>query len=204
MYVPTYFAENNLETVFSFMEDHSFALLVSDLAGTPFASHLPLLLDRTSGTHGTLVGHVARANPQWEHADGRSVLAIFSGPHAYVSPTWYESEGTVPTWNYAAVHAAGTFRVIHDESHVLRVIASTVETYERSMPRPWQFDSDSASVRQLLEGIVAFRIEIVRLEGKFKLGQNHTKERRQKVISGLTGTGCPSGAAVASMMQGTF
>src|SRR5262245_55708329 len=106
MYIPTAFAETDPGTLFGFIEAYSFGLLVSTHQGGPFASHLPLLLEREAGPHGTLLGHMARANPQWHDLDGQEVLAVFSGPHAYVSPTWYESEQVVPTWNYVAVHAS--------------------------------------------------------------------------------------------------
>src|SRR5262245_40652328 len=98
MYIPAAFAESDLTTLHDFVEQHSFGLLVSQVEGLPFATHLPFLLERTSGPLGTLVCHVARANPQWQEAAGQTVLAIFSGPHVYVSPTWYESEQVVPTW----------------------------------------------------------------------------------------------------------
>src|SRR4051812_36029868 len=102
MYVPTAFAETDPAKLHDFIEAHSFGLLVSAPGGVPVATHLPLLLERSTGPHGCLVGHVARANPQWEGLDGKPVLAVFSGPHAYVSPAWYESENVVPTWNYVA------------------------------------------------------------------------------------------------------
>src|SRR4051812_5840105 len=108
MYVPAAFAEPDRGRLHEFIEAYSFGLLVSSHRG-PFATHLPFLLDRTAGPHGTLVGHMARANPQWHDLDGREVLAVFSGPHAYVSPSWYEADDVVPTWNYVAVHARGTF-----------------------------------------------------------------------------------------------
>src|SRR5438445_13331101 len=107
MYIPAHFLESDLPTLHEFIERNSFGLLVSQCDGSPFASHLPFLLERSSGSRGTLVGHMARANPQWEQASGQRVLAVFSGPHAYISPTWYEADAVVPTWNYAAVHVTG-------------------------------------------------------------------------------------------------
>jgi transcriptional regulator len=99
MYVPTAFAETDEDKLHQFIETYSFGLLVSTHGGEPFATHLPFILDRHAGSHGTLVGHMARANPHWHDLEGQMVLAIFSGPHAYISPTWYESENVVPTWN---------------------------------------------------------------------------------------------------------
>ena len=114
MYVPTAFAETDEGKLHEFMQAYSFGLLVSTHGGEPFATHLPFLLDRNAGPHGTLVGHMARANPHWHDLEGQTVLAVFSGPHAYISPTWYESENVVPTWNYVAVHAYGICRLVND------------------------------------------------------------------------------------------
>src|SRR5205807_1335826 len=112
MYIPAAFAEPDLRKLHDFIERHSFGMLVSSVDGAPFATHLPFLLDRDGGPHGTLIGHMARANPHWREAAGQTGLAIFSGPHAYVSPSWYEAEQVVPTWNYTAVHASGRIQVI--------------------------------------------------------------------------------------------
>ena len=137
MYIPTSFAVTDQTKLHDFIEQNSFGLLVSQVDGLPFASHLPLLLERQTGPHGCLIGHMARANPQWKHAGGQTALAIFSGPHAYISPTWYESEQVVPTWNYVAVHVYGPVQVI-DDRHALRdIVEKTVQVYERAMPRPW-------------------------------------------------------------------
>ena len=122
MYIPAAFAETDLTRLHDFIEQNSFGLLVSQVDGLPFASHLPFLLERTAGPHGTLVGHMARANPQWREAGGQTALAIFSGPHAYISPTWYEAEQVVPTWNYTAVHAYGRVQIIEDEDALLEIV----------------------------------------------------------------------------------
>ena len=201
MYVPSSFARTDPAELFAFIEAHSFGLLVSTRDGAPFASHLPLLLDRRAGPHGTLVGHMARANPQWRDLDGRPVLAVFSGPHAYVSPSWYGAEGVVPTWNYVAVHATGTFRVTDDPDEVTAIVADTVETYERGMPTPWRLDAGAEYVRRLADGIVGFRVAVERLEGKWKLSQNHPAERREKVAAALAAAGDPDARAVARLMR---
>jgi len=104
MYIQSNFVETDQHKLHDFIERQSFVTLVSNDGGEPVASHLPLLLDRDHGPHGRLIGHMARANPQWQSADNQSVLAIFHGPHAYISPTWYEAVNVVPTWNYVAVH----------------------------------------------------------------------------------------------------
>src|SRR5262249_3474684 len=156
-----------------FIEQNSFGLLVSQVEGVPFATHLPLLLERSAGPHGTLVGHTARANPQWRQAAGQTVLAIFPGPHAYVSPTWDQAEQVVPTRTYTAVHAYGRAQVVEDEGALLEIVRRTVRAYERAMPRPWSFDPSGPFVGRLLAQVVGFRIEVERIEGKWKLSQNH-------------------------------
>jgi transcriptional regulator len=202
MYIPAAFAERDLTRLHDFIERHSFGLLVSQVDALPFASHLPFLLDRTAGPHGALVGHMARANPQWREADGQTVLAIFSGPHAYISPTWYEAEQVVPTWNYTAVHAYGRVQIIEDESALLEIVQETVRLYERTMPRPWSFDGSGTFAEQMLTQIVGFRIEIDKIEGKWKLSQNQPVERRKKVIRALQRRqGDENAEAVAAMMR---
>src|SRR5438477_8374293 len=160
MYVPPHFAESDPAALHAFVERHSFGLLVSQVGGVPFASHLPLLLDRAAGPHGTLVGHMARANPQWRELAGQTALAVFSGPHAYVSPTWYEAENVVPTWNYVAVHAYGSCRLVEDPEALARILTATVGTYEQSMPNPWLLDASTDYFKKVVRGIVGFRIEI--------------------------------------------
>jgi transcriptional regulator len=201
MYLPAAFAEPDLTKLHNFIEQNSFGLLVSQVDGVPFATHLPLLLERTAGPHGTLVGYMARANPQWQEAAGQMALAIFSGPHAYVSPTWYEAEQVVPTWNYTAVHAHGRVQVIDDEGALLGIVRETVRVYEQAMPQPWSFDGSSTFVDRLLAQIVGFRSEVEKIDGKGKLNQNHPVERRQKVVRALQQRGGENAQAVAAMMQ---
>ncbi len=200
MYIPAVFAESNLAKLHDFIEGNSFGVLVSQVDGAPFASHLPFLLDRTSGAHGALIGHMARANPQWQQAHGQNVLAIFSGPHVYVSPTWYEAESVVPTWNYVAVHVYGRLRVIEEPAALLKIVKDSVSFYEGSMPRPWTLNGPSDFVERLLRQIVGFRMEITRLEGKWKLNQNQPEERRAKVALALQEKPDEDSQAIAAMM----
>ncbi len=131
MYIPAAFNETDPEKLFDTIEQYSFGMLVSQADGVPLVSHLPILLDRTHAPHGCLIGHLARANPQWEQAEGQAALAVFSGPHAYISPSWYQSENVVPTWNYVAVHAYGTFRAIHDRDALLEIVGQYVSIFSR-------------------------------------------------------------------------
>jgi transcriptional regulator len=201
MYMPAAFAEYDLTKLHDFVEQNSFGLLVSNVDGLPFATHLPFLLERDTGRHGTLVGHLARANPQWTEANGQSVLAIFSGPHAYVSPTWYEVEQVVPTWNYVVVHVYGQIQFIEDEPSLLQIVQRSVRFYEQGMPRPWSFDASTTFMKRMLGQIVGFRIEIEKIEGKWKLNQNHPVERRRKVIAALRQQGDENSRTLAALME---
>lgn len=204
MYVPPHFAESDPGVLHEFIERHSFGLLVSQHGGEPFATHLPLLLDRAAGPHGTLIGHVARANPHWRDLAGQTALVVFGGPHAYVSPSWYEAENMVPTWNYAAVHAYGRAELVEERGALLEIVRRSVETYEAAMPRPWVLDTASTVVDRLLAQIVGFRIEISRLEGKWKLNQNHPAERRGRVIRALEAQGGEDAVGIAELMKRTL
>ncbi len=200
MYIPAVFAESNLATLHDFIGRNSFGVLVSQVDGEPFASHLPILLDRNSGSHGTLIGHMARANPQWQQASGQNILAIFSGPHTYISPTWYEAENVVPTWNYVAVHAYGTMQTIEEPAALLQIVKDYVSFYEATMPQPWTLEGPTDFVESLLRQIVGFRIEITRIEGKWKLNQNQPEERRAKVALALQKQPEDDSQAIAAMM----
>ncbi len=186
------------------MQQHSFATLISQGEPDVTGSHLPLLLDRESGLFGLLSGHMARPNTQWQSADDTRVLVIFHGPHAYISPSWYETQNAVPTWNYAAVHAYGVLKMIDDPARLYEIIRATVDLYESKRPQPWSMDSpDAEFIEKLMGGIVGFEIEIDRLEGKWKLSQNHSAERREKVIRGLLATGDFESSQVARLMAET-
>jgi transcriptional regulator len=203
MYVPSAFAESDQPKLHDFMETHSFGLLISQGA-EPTASHLPFLLDRRSGQCGRLIGHLARANPQWQQASGSPVLVVFSGPHAYISPSWYEAENVVPTWNYVAVHVYGTFRLIDDRAALMRIVQDTVDRYEQTMPQPWTINGSSEFLDRLVQMIVGFHIEIDRIEGKWKLSQNHSPERRERVIRGLLDSVDSGAHDVARLMRETL
>ncbi len=204
MYVPSSFRETNADTLFEFIKQHSFGMLVSQVDELPFVSHLPFLVDRETGDHGRLIGHMARANPQWIDAAG-DVLVVFSGPHAYISPTWYESDKVVPTWNYVAVHVYGTLQIIDDEESLIGIVRDYVDTYEKSMPQPWVLDTLSGDfIHALVQQIVGFEILVTRIEGKWKLSQNHTVERRQKVIGVLGEADDDDSRKIAALMQQTL
>ena len=200
MYTPAAFNELDVAKLQALIERYSFGLLISQHDGSPLATHLPLLLDRSAGPQGTLLGHMARANPQWQQAEGQTVLAVFSGPHAYISPTWYAATDVVPTWNYVAVHVYATFRAIHDDPTLRQIVQDMVKAYEATMPTPWTFKADSDFIENMLKGIVGFRLEIARIEGKLKLSQNQPQERQEKVVRHLSASGDQNAQEVAALM----
>ena len=201
MYVPSHYHQPDLKTLHDFIQRNSFGLLVSQLDGLPFATHLPFLLERESGEHGTLVGHTARANPQCAAAKDQTVLAVFSGPHSYISPSWYEAENVVPTWNYIAVHAIGKLELVEDQSDLSKIVRTITDFYEKTMPKPWSFDETTTFAERLITQIVGFRIVIEKLEGKWKLSQNHPVERQEKVVEALSSRGDENSQAISKMMS---
>ncbi len=201
MYIPSHFQQSDPAVLHEFIERHSFGLLISVLDEGLFATHIPFLLQRTAGASGHLVGHLARANPQWRELEGRDVLAVFSGPHAYVSPAWYEAQNVVPTWNYLAVHAQGPCRLIEDEDELAQLLCHTVGFYEQAMPNPWTIDPQSDFFRKVQRQVVGFRVEIRNLEGKWKLNQNHPLERRARAAGRLAEQPNPDAREIARLIQ---
>jgi transcriptional regulator len=203
MYIPAAFRETRPEVLHALIREHSFATLISRLDGQLFATHLPILLDAARGPHGTLVAHMARANPHWHAfvAEAPESLAIFQGPHAYISPSWYLSELAVPTWNYSAVHAYGKPAVMEDPARVRALLDETVGTFESGLPEQWSTARVGDDyVTKLAQGIVAFEMPIVRLEGKRKLGQNRPVADMRSAAAGLQANGDAVGRAVAQQM----
>jgi transcriptional regulator len=201
MYIPASFRFDDQAAIFDFAERHGFATLVTEHDGAPFATHLPLILERGAGERGTIVGHMARANPQWREAAGQTVLVMYQGPHAYVSPTWYAEPNTVPTWNYGAVHAYGKLELVEDPAALMDIVARTVRFYERNLPQPWHFDESTPLAETLIKQIVGFRIPVERWEGKWKLNQNHSAERRSRVIAALANGPTEDQRAIAAEMS---
>ncbi len=203
MYVPNTFAEDNPAELAALMRSASFATLVTTSDGCPVATHLPLVLDDDGNGPGRLLGHVARANDHWKAFDGDTqALAVFAGPHAYISPSWYESPNMVPTWNYAAVHAYGRPSVIEDTDAVLALLSRLVGTYESDATGNWSMaNSDLDIMRGMTKGIVAFEMPIERIEGKWKMSQNRKPEDARGAVKGLRRLGSPDAAAVADIME---
>jgi transcriptional regulator len=210
MYVPPHFAVEDRERLIGLMRSASFAQLVTMAGGEPFATHLPLLWEQGGGAQGRLLGHVARANPQWRHfasaqSAGQKALAIFAGPHAYISPSWYDSAAQVPTWNYAAVHAYGTPRIVEDEAAVLGILERLVGTYESGFEKPWRMAGlPPGHAARMSKAIVAFEMPLDRLEGKWKLGQNKTAADRVGTAVALERLGGEDNLAIAALTRETL
>ncbi len=186
MYIPEHFAKTDLPALHEFMRQHSFASVVTLQGGRPFASHLPMLLDSDIGTHGVLLGHMARNNPQWRDFSADEVLVMFHGPHAYVSPAWYEPNPmAVPTWNFMAVHAYGAARILPEEE-LKQALQQLVDENEKALSPPWELDLSRAMREKVLPAIVGFEIRLNRIEGKFKLNQNRSEQDQRNVAAHLS------------------
>jgi len=195
MYIPEYFRVREHESVVRFMRANPFAILISEDAEAPFATHVPVVI-REEGGLMTIRGHVAKANPHWQYLQVRPLcLMIFHGPHAYVSTSNYAARENVPTWNYGAVHVYGEARVFSEPEELLKVLHDLIPTFEATYADQWASLSEEYRSR-LLSHIVGFEIAVSKIEAKFKLSQNRTKEEQQKVIESL-------GSATDTAVSGT-
>lgn len=182
MYIPPLNRVEDREAISAFIHAHAFATLITNDGGKISASHLPVLFDEQTNV---LRSHMARANGQWKHfASGEEALCIFHGPHAYISPSWYEQQHTVPTWNYAVVHVYGK-PVVLDERELKQIVLDTTAKFESAMPQPWKVALSDDEIAAMLKAIVGFKIEITRVEAKFKLGQNRSADDQEKMVRNL-------------------
>lgn len=207
MYIPKTNAENRPEVMLDFIEAHPLGALVTASAEGLFATHLPLVLHRARGERGVLEGHVARANPH-HRLDGAAgeALVIFTGPDAYVTPSWYPAKAehgrVVPTWNYVAVHAHGTLRFIDDAAFLRRHLDELTHRHEAGREAPWATgDAPADYIAGLERAIVGVEITITRLEGKWKMSQNRPDADIDGVVAGLSGAADPGARAVAEIVQ---
>lgn len=205
MYLPTSFRQDDLAELHAKIQANPFALLASTGSEGVQASHLPLLLEPGEGEFGTLYGHFARANPHWRELDGAEALAVFTGPDAYVSPSWYPSKAehgkVVPTWNYIAVHARGPVELIEEPERLLQIVSGLSNRHEATRPQPWAVsDAPRDYLESMLRAIVGFALPIRRLEGKWKLSQNRLAADRAGVRDGLAASTDPRDQALAACM----
>jgi len=206
MYLPRHFEETRTEVLHALLQAHPLGLLVTtDADGAPVANAIPFLLDAGRGPLGTLVAHVARANPVWQQAAGRPALVVFQGPQGYISPSGYPAKAehgkVVPTWNYAMVQARGPLQVLDDPVALRALVGRLTERHEAGLPRPWAVDDAPADyVDTMLRAIVGLEIPLTALAGKYKLSQNRPAADRAGVQAALD-AGDPAQQALAAWMR---
>lgn len=207
LYIPPAFRENDTAKLQAEIRRIGFCSITTVGTGGPLISHLPAFLDTSIGPLGQLRCHVARANPQWRDSDfEKPALAVFMGPDAYVSPSWYPSKAehgkAVPTWNYVAICACGRIELVTDRDALAAHVAELSALHEAAFPEPWQVsDAPADYVEKQLRGIVGFRLTIEALEGKLKLSQNRSEADRASVEAALSASDDPEARAVGAMMQ---
>ncbi|MDQ0207578.1 FMN-binding negative transcriptional regulator [Alkalicoccobacillus murimartini] len=197
MYTPEYFRIKDDETIHQVIKENGFATLISDQLKDLSATHLPLMLDAQKNC---LYGHFAKANPQWKDLDNQRVLAIFQGPHSYISPSWYETNQAVPTWNYVAVHVYGDIELVGDQE-LAQSFSELVSKYEKPDSTYQLATVDAEYIAGLSKGVVGFRIKIKSIEATAKLSQNHSKERNKRVIEELEKSQSDNERQIAAYMR---
>jgi transcriptional regulator len=202
MYAPDAFKVDDLARLHAMMRRYPFALLLTKTSDNLEATHLPFMIDAERGPHGTLLAHMARANPHWQLFDGqREAMVVFTGPHAYISPSWYSEKATVPTWNYVAIHAYGRPVIVNDKTRVRAMLERLVSEHEAYVKPPWSTAQAGDYVQQQLDYIVAFEMEVTRLQGKFKLNQNRSRLDQEGVVRALGGSEDPMKRGLADLMR---
>jgi transcriptional regulator len=207
MYIPKHFEETRLPVIHGLIEAHPFGSLITMGASGLIASHIPMVLERNGTSPSVLRGHLSRANSQWKEFNPEmEALAIFSGPHHYITPTWYaekaETGKVVPTWNYAVAHAYGRVNIHQASDWLLAHLDTLTNIHEGGNETPWKLaDAPEEYVSVMMKGIVGFELEITRLEGKWKMSQNRPDADRQRVAEGLGELGTESSQAVKALID---
>ena len=207
MYVSKHHALDDREAISGLMEAHPLGAWVCQTAGGLVANHVPFLLDRSRGKFGTLVGHVARANPVWrELGTAAPSVVTFQGPQAYISPGWYPGKAAhgkvVPTWNYTVAHAHGIARAVDDRDWLLDMLNRLTATHEAGQPMPWRVDDAPADyIDRMLRAIVGVELPIERLEGKLKASQDEDRADRQGTVAALRSSPCDQARALAGLVE---
>lgn len=191
MYTPSSFKEENPDILFDLIEEHNFGIIFSQHEDQPEATHLPFLVHREKGKHGTLIAHFAKANKHWKKLDeSKDVLVVFQGPHSYISPAWYVNRAEVPTWNYATVHVFGKPKVIEDISELNKMVKQLTHFHENQENTGWKLDEvPEKDYNTDLKAIVGLKIVISKMEGKFKFNQNKTDKDQKSVIAKMDDSG---------------
>jgi transcriptional regulator len=205
MYIPPAFQEDDIASVHAAIRAARLATLITATKEGMIGTPLPMILDATEGPHGTLYGHVARANPQWKLAPVGNAMAVFMGPDAYVTPSWYatkrETGKVVPTWNYIAVHVYGPVEFFEDASRLRDIVTRLTNLHETPRAEPWAVtDAPEEFIKSQLRGIVGLRMPITRIDGKRKMSQNRSAEDRAGVVDGLAASDDATDRAVADLI----
>lgn len=199
MYTPSHYKNENLDEVREFLKQNSFGILINQTDGRPWATHIPLELDVDDEGKDILVGHISKANPQWKSFKGNEeVLAIFNGPHSYISSSWYKEE-EVPTWNYIAVHVYGKIQILNDEA-VLDSLHKLVDKYEKASTNPVSIHNLSHKTMRQIKGIVGFQIGITDVHATYKLSQTRPEDH-PKIIEELQKTNNPGSHEIANIIK---
>lgn len=200
MFVPKYFKNENIQDVKNFLNENSFGILISQVDGKISGTHIPMELDTNENGEDVLVGHVAKSNPQSKNfRNEEEILAIFNGPHSYVSSSWYQKEN-VPTWNYIAVHVYGKVKIIRGEE-LLDSLKKLVDKYEQNSQNPVSIEKMSNRTLKQVNGIVGFSIKINEIQAAYKLSQNRKKNDYQNIINELNKVGNSNSIGIAKEMK---
>ncbi len=199
MFIPAHYKNENISEVKQFLKENGFGILVSQVDGKPWATHIPLELDVDNEGNDVLVSHIAKANPQWKQfSENTEVLCIFNGPHSYISSSWYQEE-EVPTWNYIAVHVYGKLRIL-DEQAVLASMHKLVDKYEQNSECPVSINNLSAKTMRQIKGVVGFEIGITEIQAAKKMSQGREQDH-PRIVQELEKQD-PQAIAVAKVMKG--
>lgn len=201
MYIPKQFRKEDSAEIIEFIRSHSFGVLFSQHEGMPTATHLPFIVSTKDDGTITLLSHMAKANPQWRSMDSQSGLAVFTGPHAYVSASWYEEKNTVSTWNYISAHVHGKMEIVQDENSLKTILKEATDFYEKGFDKPWKLEEHEVTVDSMLSGIVGLKMQVEKLEGKWKLNQHHTNVRKERVIEQLKKQNHYDSKEIARLME---
>jgi transcriptional regulator len=203
MYVPAHFSFTGQTEVAAFMRRFNFAAIVSQVDGQPFATHLPFVVEETEEGGLRVSAHFAKANPQWKSLETQTALVIFSEPHAYVSPSLYEKAQNVPTWNYVAVHAYGTPKLILEEKSAFDLLEKQMQAFEKQYLEHWeQLAQDYKNA--MVKGIVAFEMKVEKLEAKQKLSQNKTPKEQADITAHLLESEYGAARSIGEIMQAHY
>ena len=199
MYIPSNYSMQDHASIIAFMQQYSFAIIVSSKEEVIQANHLPFVVEETQGRL-TLTSHFAKANDQWKQIEEKEVMVIFSEPHAYISPKHYNSKLSVPTWNFIAVHAYGKAKLIHDDDRTFKELEKMINNYDLDYRKQWD-ELPSEYKNNMRKGIVMFEIEVTRLEAKNKQSQNKADDERQRILTAMENSPVGSERELAVWMR---